>query len=168
MSREALSCLMPIQRQMMHMCMNVVVTTNQANFMRKIDDGFNVSTNCKECSNFSKVVKRHAANENRLKTKNSLKKSFSKKSLKKQPQNKKTASKQKKASKKQPEKQEKTSKQKKPEKTDKTASTKKQPLYVVKDKSACLLVVHVCRTVDRVLGHPRPSLAGIGVPTDVP
>ena len=37
------------------------------------------------------------------------------------------------------------------------------------------LVVHVCRTVDRVVGHPRPSLAGFGVPwmslpgpTDVP
>ena len=37
------------------------------------------------------------------------------------------------------------------------------------------LVVHVCRTVDRVVGHPRPLLSGIGVPwvslpgpTDVP
>ena len=37
------------------------------------------------------------------------------------------------------------------------------------------LVVHVCRTVDRVVGHPRPSLSNIGVPwvsllgpTDVP
>ena len=28
----------------------------------------------------------------------------------------------------------------------------------------CLLVVHVCRTVDRVVGHPRPSLSGMGVP----
>ena len=26
------------------------------------------------------------------------------------------------------------------------------------------MVVHVCRAVDRVVGHPRPSLAGIGVP----
>ena len=48
-------------------------------------------------------------------------------------------------------------------------------LYIVKDNGACLLVVHVCRTVDRVVGHTRPSLAGIGVPwvslpgpTDVP
>ena len=48
-------------------------------------------------------------------------------------------------------------------------------LCVVKDSGACLLVVHVCRTVDRVVGHPRPSLSGIGVPwvslpgpTDVP
>ena len=48
-------------------------------------------------------------------------------------------------------------------------------MYVVKDSGACLLVVHVCRTVDRVVGHPRPSLAGISVPwaslpgpTDVP
>ena len=48
-------------------------------------------------------------------------------------------------------------------------------MYVVKDSGACLLVVHVCRTVDRVVGHPRPSLADIGVPcvslpgpTDVP
>ena len=37
-------------------------------------------------------------------------------------------------------------------------------LYVVKDNGARLLVVHVCRTVDRVVGHPRPSLASIGVP----
>ena len=48
-------------------------------------------------------------------------------------------------------------------------------LYVVKDSGVCLLVVHVCRTVDRVVGHPWPSLSGIGVPwvslpgsTDVP
>ena len=49
-------------------------------------------------------------------------------------------------------------------------------MYVVGDSGACLLlVVHVCRTVDRVVGHPRPSLSGIGVPwvslpgpTDVP
>ena len=47
--------------------------------------------------------------------------------------------------------------------------------YVVKDSGVCLLVVHVCRTVDRVVCHPRPSLSGIGVPwvslpgpTDVP
>ena len=26
------------------------------------------------------------------------------------------------------------------------------------------LVVHVCRAVDRVVGHPRPSLSGFGVP----
>ena len=48
-------------------------------------------------------------------------------------------------------------------------------LQVVKDSGDCLLVAHVCRTVDRLVGHPRPSLAGIGVlwvslpgPTDVP
>ena len=28
-------------------------------------------------------------------------------------------------------------------------------------------VVHVCRTVDRVVGHPRPRLSGIGVPWGV-
>ena len=33
-----------------------------------------------------------------------------------------------------------------------------------KDSGACLLVVHVYRTVYRVVGHQRPSLAGIGVP----
>ena len=45
----------------------------------------------------------------------------------------------------------------------------------VKDSGVCLLVVHVCRTVDRVAGHPQSSLVGIGVPwvslpgpTDVP
>ena len=37
-------------------------------------------------------------------------------------------------------------------------------MFVVKDSGACLVVVHVCRTVDRVVGHRRPSLAGIGVP----
>ena len=48
-------------------------------------------------------------------------------------------------------------------------------LHVVKDSGVCLLVVHVCRTVDRVVSHPRPSLAVIRVPwvslsgpTDVP
>ena len=48
-------------------------------------------------------------------------------------------------------------------------------MYVVKDSGACFVFVHVCRTVDRVVGHPRPSLSGIGVPwvsfpgpTDVP
>ena len=45
----------------------------------------------------------------------------------------------------------------------------------VKDSGVCLLDVHVCRTVDRVVGHAQSSLAGIGVPrvslpgpTDVP
>ena len=48
-------------------------------------------------------------------------------------------------------------------------------MYVVKEIGVCVLAVHVCRTVDGVLGHLRPSLAGIGVPwvsvlgpTDVP
>ena len=36
-------------------------------------------------------------------------------------------------------------------------------MYVVEDSGVCLVVVHVCRTVDRVVGYPRPS-AGIGVP----
>ena len=36
-------------------------------------------------------------------------------------------------------------------------------LYVVKDNGVCLLVVHVCRTVDRVVGHPRPSLSRAGL-----
>ena len=38
-----------------------------------------------------------------------------------------------------------------------------QNLCVVQDSGACLLFVHVCRTVDRVVGRPRHSLAGIGV-----
>ena len=49
------------------------------------------------------------------------------------------------------------------------------PGLYVEDRGVCLLAVHFCRTVDRVVGHPRPSLAGIGVPwvsllgpTDVP
>ena len=37
-------------------------------------------------------------------------------------------------------------------------------MYVVKDSGVCRLVVHVRRTVDRVVGHPRPSLSGTGVP----
>ena len=37
-------------------------------------------------------------------------------------------------------------------------------LYVVKDSGVCLLLVHVCRNMDRVVGHPRPSLVGMGVP----
>ena len=37
-------------------------------------------------------------------------------------------------------------------------------MYVVEDSGVCLLVVDVFRTVDRAVGHPRPSLAGIGVP----
>ena len=42
--------------------------------------------------------------------------------------------------------------------------TRPPALYVVGNSGVCLLVVHVCRTVDRVVGHTRPSLAGIGVP----
>ena len=37
-------------------------------------------------------------------------------------------------------------------------------MYVVKDSGVCLLVMDVCRTVDRAVGHPRPHLSGIGVP----
>ena len=36
--------------------------------------------------------------------------------------------------------------------------------YVFKYSGVCLLVVHVCRTADRVVGHSRPSLPGIGCP----
>ena len=37
-------------------------------------------------------------------------------------------------------------------------------MYVVLKSGACLLVVHVCRTVDRVVGNPRPFLSGTSVP----
>ena len=37
-------------------------------------------------------------------------------------------------------------------------------MFGVEDSDVCLLVVHVCRAVDRVVGHPRPFLSATGVP----
>ena len=43
-------------------------------------------------------------------------------------------------------------------------SLEKRDCTLLKTVVPVLVVVHVCRTVDRVVGHPRPSLSGIGVP----